>query len=54
MQTKGEKHIENKYMESMEIHRNETIKRNKRQKVSGNDGTTLLQDPFTLKTISKG
>lgn len=54
MQTKGEKHIENKYMESMEIHRNETIKRNKRQKVSGNDGTPLLQDPFTLKTISKG
>jgi hypothetical protein len=41
-------------METMKIHRNETIKRNKRQKVSGNDGTTLLQDPFTLKTISKG
>ena len=30
MQTKGEKHIENKYMETMKIHRNETIKRNKR------------------------
>lgn len=54
MQTKSEKHIENKCMETMEIHRNETVKRNKWQKVSDNDGKALLQDPFTLKTISKG